>query len=220
MKWKRKMSNFTIFKDMIISYLEDNGITLSLFSNLHDTSFNGDPSKPRHVYTSIKDLDVLDMDLLAKNGYKVIKNAAGPNNIVNTADAFIINSNNEWYFIEFKDAPVKADNSGLKNNVLKKGYSNWYMILDILYDRYQKGKSYPFFSIDNPINFAKNHVCYILVCSEDKNPKIYQQIKNCDLIGEKYTPPFMERLKDYMFKEAYVYTETYFEKKFVDKFTY
>lgn len=214
------MSNFSAFKEIMISYLSDNGISLSILSNLHETSINNDVSPPRYVYKSNKDLEVLDMDLIAKKGYKIIKNANGVNNVINTSDAFIINNDNEWYFIEFKDSTISADNSGVKNSVLKKAYSNWYMLLDILFFMYQRGKGYSNFPIDNPIEFAKNHICYILVCSEDKNPKIYQQIKNSNLIGEKYTPPFMERLKYYMFKEAYVYTETYLETKFVEGFEY
>ena len=214
------MNNFSLFKEMMISYLEAHDISLPIISNLHETSLNDKVSPPRYVYTSDKDLDVLDMDLIAKRGYKIIKSASGINNVINTTDAFIINSNNDWYFIEFKDAKISAENANLKNNVLKKAYSNWYMLLDILYFMYHKGNGYSDFTIDNPIEFAKNHVCYILVCSEEKNPNMYQQIKNYDLLGEKYTPPFMERLKDYMFKEVYVYTETYLANKFVKEFVY
>lgn len=59
------------------------------------------------------------MDLIAKTGYKFIKSAVGKDNIINTADAFLINQNDEWFLIEFKDDEVKADNSQLKNSVLK-----------------------------------------------------------------------------------------------------
>lgn len=123
-------------------------------------------------------------------------------------------------FIEFKDSEIRADNSGLKNNVLKKAYSNWYMMLDVLYYMNCKGMPYNGFDYNNPMEFAKNHVYYILVCNEQKNPRAYQQIKNRDLLGEKYTPPFMQRLKDYLFKDAYIYTNTFFERKFVHRFTY
>ena len=202
-------------------YLNINGVPLSVVSNLHDTSLNDtDKKNPVYVYTAQDDLDVVDMDLIAKRGYRFIKNARGEGNIVNTADAFIISRSNDWYFIEFKDREIKADNSGLKNSVLKKAYSNWYMLLDILYFMYENGKAHSAFTYENPVKFAKEHVHYILVCSTDKNPTVYQQIKNHDLIGETYTPLFMQRLKDYMFKDAFVYTETFLERKFVRCFNY
>lgn len=214
------MTNFSSFKDTVANYLADNGISLMFISNLHDVSLNKDKDNPNYVYNGKTDLEVIDMDLIARYGYKAIKGAEGIDNIVNTADAFLVNKENEWFFIEFKDSEIKADKSGLKNNVLKKAYSNWYMLLDILYSMNKNGKAYPGFAIDNPVEFAKDRIYYILVCSTAKNPLVYQQIKNHDLLGENYTPPFMQRIKDYMFKDAYVYTEEFLERKFVNSFTY
>lgn len=215
------MNNFCALKNTIGSYLVLNGVELDCLSNLHDTSINNsNKQKANYVYIGKKDLNVLDMDLIAKKAYKIIKHAEGKDNIINTADAFVINYTNDWFFIEFKDSEIKAENSGLKNNVLKKAYSNWYMMLDILYSMNEAGERFPQFNLDNPVRFAKEHVNYILVCSRAKNPTVYQQIKNHDLIGETYTPPFMQRLKDYMFKDAYVYTEEFLERKFVNGFEY
>lgn len=215
------MSNFDAFQNLMNAYLNTNGISLQLISNLHDASLNNsDKNHPVFVYEGEHNLNIIDMDLMAKKGYKVIKRADGADNIINTADAFLISSENKWFFIEFKDSEIKAENSGLKNNVLKKAYSNWYMILDILYSMHASGILYDKFNYENPAEFARNHVYYVLVCSEEKNPRTYQQIKNCDLIGEKYTPPFMQRLKTYLFKDAYIYTNTFFERKFARCFTY
>ena len=68
--------------------------------------------------------------------------------------------------------------------------------------------------------YDNGHVHYILVCSGEENPKIYNQVKNQALLKQNYTPPFMRRLKDYLFKDAYVYTENFFEEEFVKKFAY
>ena len=216
------MSGFDDFKQTMSEYLESNGYDLSIISNLHDTSVNdADPKKIVYLYNGKKDLEVIDMDLIAKQAYRDIKRAAQiSNNFINTADAFVINQDNKWYFIEFKDAVIKSDNDKLKSNVLKKAYSNWYMVLDVLYSMKAQGKLYLDFEYDDPIQFAKKNVYYILVCSEDKNPNTYIQIKNYDLIGEKYTPVFMQRLKDYLFKDAYVYTEKFLERKLVERFIY
>ncbi len=215
------MSNFCAFTNMVTDFLKSSGISIEIVSNLHDTSLNdSNKSEINYVYKGDKDLVVIDMDLIAKDGYRIIKHASGKDNIINTVDAFIINKANEWFFIEFKDSEIKTDNSGLKNNVIKKAYSNWYMLLDILYFMAGNSSFYHQFSLENPIKFAKEHIYYILVCSTEKNPLIYKQIKNHELIGEKYTPPFMQRLKDYMFKDAYVYTESFLERKFVKTFIY
>lgn len=215
------MTNFEVFKNTITEYLQMNNVSLLFVSNLHDTSLNdSNKKKIRYVYNGQKDLDVIDMDLIAKKGYKIIKSAEGKDNIINTADAFLVNDTNQWFFVEFKDSEIKSDNSGLKNNVLKKAYSNLYMLLDIMYTMKEAGKIYSDFSFDNPIKFAKENIHYILVCSSEKNSMVYKQVKNCELIGERYTPVFMQRLKDYLFKEAYVYTEQIFEQKFVNKFIY
>lgn len=216
------MNKFDEFKVMVTKYLEENGIELNILSNLHDTSKNdADKSNIAYLYCGAKDLEVIDMDIIAKKAYKDIKHAKNvSNNFINTADAFLINKDNEWYFIEFKDAVIKSDNDKLKSNVLRKAYSNWYMVLDVLYNMKEKSTVYKGFDFENPIEFAKKHVYYIVVCSEAKNPNVYIQIKNSELIGEKYTPLFMQRLKDYLFKDAYLYTEKNLEKSFIDKFAY
>lgn len=93
------------------------------------------------------------------------------------------------------------------------------MILDILYNT-DKNKNYKNFDYSNPVKFAKENVVYILVCNSSKNPNIVTQIKNHKYNKEKYTPIFMQRLKEYLFKEAYMYTEIEFEREFVKKFNY
>lgn len=76
------------------------------------------------------------------------------------------------------------------------------------------------FDFGNPVEFAKKHVHYILVCRLEKNAEMYLQIKNHALLGETYTPPFMQRIKDYLFKDAYIFTEVELERNFVEKFVY
>ncbi|OUQ62907.1 hypothetical protein B5E53_16930 [Eubacterium sp. An11] len=94
------------------------------------------------------------------------------------------------------------------------------MVLDIIYSLAERGEKTTIFDIANPVNFARNHVYYILVCSAEKNVSIYNQVKNNVLLHQNYTPPFMQRLKDYLFKDAFVCTEDYFEQRFVNIFTF
>ncbi len=217
------MNNFDKMLAMINDYLMQNGIKQNMLSNLHDTSINkSEEGKPIvYAYNGKRDLKVIDMDTLAKDGYKKIKKPKSPEeNPINTVDAFLINSDNEWYFIEFKDAPIQGAKQGLKDNIIKKAYSNWYMLMDMLYEMQDTKLKYDIFDFNNPIKFAREHVSYILVCTVNKNPKVYELIKNCELVKSTYTPPFMCRLKGYLFKDAYVYTEDFMERKFVNGFVY
>ena len=219
MKWKRRMrnKNYIGIKKLLKSYGEKYGITgVNVVTSLHDASINKAVlNNPCYVYDSKHDMEVIDMDAIAKDIYKVAKKAEG--NPVNTADAFVIKQNNEWCFIEFKDTTIVADKKSLKDNIIKKAYANWYMLLDILYDMKNLCEEVDFNYI-NPVDFARKHVVYIVVCSCNKNPNVYTQIKNNSYSNQNYTPIFMQKLKDYLFKDAYIYTEDFFEREFVRKF--
>lgn len=54
----------------------------------------------------------------------------------------------------------------------------------------------------------------------DNNQNVVNQIRNHRLKKEKYTPIFMQRLKEYIFRDAYVYTEIELEREFVKNFEY
>lgn len=210
------MTKFDEFLDLLKRYFQNYDLDFDMVSSLHDCSEND--SDHNFVYNG-KELRVITMDSVAKHGYIVAKKAKSKDNWVSTADSFVISRDNEWYLIEFKDSKVNANNDKVKRSVLKKVYENWYMILDILYtmkDELPLGA----FDFNNPVDFAKNHVHYILVCSSEKNSEVYKQIKNHALIGEVYTPPFMQRIKDYLFRDAYIFTEIDLERKFVEKFKY
>lgn len=216
-------NNFDKFTELINDYFLQYHIRFDYLSEIHDASAS-DPNANEpviYLYNSAKELQVINMDIIARIGYKAIKKPFDTSeNPINSADAFLINSNNDWYFIEFKDSTIKSDKQSLKDNILKKAYSNWYMILDMLYEMKDSASSYSDFYYDSPIQFAREHVSYILVCSTEKNPLIYRLIKDSDLSKSTYTPPFMSRLRGYLFKDAYIYTEEFFERKFVSNFVY
>lgn len=45
-------------------------------------------------------------------------------------------------------------------------------------------------------------------------------MRNYKYKKKKYTPEYMQKMKEYLFKDAYVYTEIEFEREFVKKFQY
>ena len=127
-----QMNNFEKMLEMIYNYHLNYGIEQELLSSLYDTSKSNTDGQETYVYYDRNDLNVIDMDVIARDCYKRIKKPNNPKgNPINSADAFLINHNNDWYFIEFKDAQIRNDNRSLKDNIIKKAYSNWYMLMEI-----------------------------------------------------------------------------------------
>lgn len=208
------MNHFEQFADMMNQYLTDRGYRTSIKTDMRTASYSSESKR------SLCDspLQVIDMDSFAKKGYRkiILPNSVSEDDSVNTADAFLINAANEWYFIEFKDAKL----SNAKAGVLKKAYSNVYAVLDVLYEMNQMGEEYRDFDYADPIRFIRNHVSYVLVFCACKNARDMIQMKNHRQKGENYLPEFMKRLQGYIYKEAYAVTETVFEYEFVRHFRY
>lgn len=207
-------TNFDAFKELMEEYLLKKGQPCPLISDIEKTSYSKEVKKS----LCNSPLLVLDMDKFAQDGYRkiVLPDSISIEDSINTADAFLINKSNEWYFIEFKYAKL----GNAKTSVLKKAYSNMYAIMDVLFS--MKGTEYEYkgFNYDNPISFIQNNVKYILVFSEKDNPQHTLQMMNHKLIKENYLPEFMRRLQGYIYKEAYAMTETAFMNSFLKNFCY
>mgnify|MGYP000906319425 FL=1 len=164
-----------------------------------------------------KDMCVIDMDEIAHNIYRIARypESVKEEDSLASADAFVISTDNIWYFIEFKNQKINK----AKDSVTKKAYQNWFWLVDVLYEMKEQIQ-YDTFNYDNPIEFARENVIYILVVSEEKNYENIKKIHDCSLAGEKFCPEYMKKLEKYIFKEAYVYTPEMLEQKFVKKFVY
>ena len=212
------MSNFEKWYTLIESYSElfDVDISEDIKCSLRDSSY--DETNNVYLYDSQDGIEVIKLDAFAKNIYYKIYGNHLQDNTLNSADAFLINKDNDWYLIEFKDAPIKTN----KNGILKKAFFSFYMLMDILYQlKDSKGTEFDF-DYNNPFDFFRNNVKFILVCSKNKNYKITERnigtFKACN--HYYYTPPFMETLKSYFFKDAIIYTEDYFKREFISGFKY
>ena len=107
------MTNHQRMVEFIESYFREKSVELTVETNLHDASKNDDGQNTIcYLYDKEPNLEVIDMDKIAKDGYKVVKCIDG--NPISTADAFIVNKDNDWYFIEFKD--TKVNTNSMKNN--------------------------------------------------------------------------------------------------------
>lgn len=227
MNWKKmKMNNYQKFILLLQNYLKENlaisdddiqRYSIRFLSDMKNASLND--SNNNYLYNGDKKLNIIKMDDFTDFYCQIKSNTTKKENNINAVDAFLINKDNVWFLIEFKDTKIKSDSSKVKQNIIRKAYGNWYMLLDILYN--MKDKNFmDNFDYENPIEFAKNNVVYILVCSGELNPQIQRFVSDAKSEKRYYTPPFMNKLKWYLFKDAYVYTELYFEKEFVNKFKY
>lgn len=209
------MSNYSNFCQTIHQYLNKYDCTLNFESDTKEVSMNSDAKK----YLCNKALSVIDMDLIAKKAYRLIRKPESKteNDSINTADAFLINNENQFYLIEFKDAVFS---SATKVSVLKKAYCNVYAILDILYEMKETEFVYQQFDYLNPMKFIRENVNYICVFSSEKNPEYVIKEKNHRLKKEAYTPNFMDRLQGYIFCRAYAMSELTFQNEFIKAFRF
>lgn len=218
-------NNFERFQIMLQDFFEQNGVDISInLISLHDASkSDSDTQNITFFYNDRKEMWVIDMDEIARNPYRKIRISEEfedtKNDIVNTADGFVINRDNKWFFLEFKNEKIAGSKKSLKDNIIKKAYCNWYMLMDILLNIAQD-KRYIDFDYSNPVKFAKENIVYILICNSKNNPNVVTQVQNHKLKNEKYTPIFMQRLKEYVFMDAYVCTEIDLERDFVKNFQY
>lgn len=208
------MTNFEQFSNMMSQYLEERGYPVAIVEDISKLSQSTEEEAP----LCRSKLKAIDMDAFARKAYRkiILSDSKTEDDVINTADAFFINHDNEWYFIEFKDAKLGDE----KSSVLKKAYSNVYAVLDILYAMKRTRARYDGFDYENPVEFMRHNVTYVLVFSAAKNPQHVIQLKNYQLKGEKYLPVFMERLPGYIYKDAYAMTEINFDGGFAKQLTY
>lgn len=210
------MSYYERFRDTLTRYFADKGITFEIETTLKEASKNEQKDLTSFVYQGSADFNVISMDEIARRGYKTAKQVFGSDKLnLNTVDAFLISADNEWFFIEFKDCKL----SSKKDNIEKKGMANWLMLQDIFFDMGQAACE-GLIDLSNPCQFAREHITYIVVCSHEKDPYTWEQVRNMDRIRGHYTPECLFKFKNYFFKDAYAYTDEFFEHRFVKRFSF
>lgn len=218
MRKDKEKENFKKMVLMIEEYLEKYGLNICVTADMKDLSLNMDGKTKNYLYNE-SDLKAIDMDRLAREGYKkIIKKEDLNENPISSCDAFLINEENDWFFVEFKDACLK--NGDQKKDLVKKAYSNWYMLMDILFESKKEEYGYKDFQYENPCDFARKKIHYLIVASNEKNPKLYLDSKEKRKAGLSYTPDFLKCLQDYLFKDVHICTEEQFRRDFTKKFKY
>lgn len=219
------MTNYEQIKELIQTFADNHNISSNQIETLL-SKVSDDKSETERigiktlVYNDCrKDIAIIDMDEVAHNIYRHVRFPESTKNSESLAsvDAFVISSDDVWYFIEFKNQRI----SKTKDSVTKKAYQNWYWLVDVLYEmKEQYQMEYDNFNYNNPIEFARNNVVYILVVSENKNTVDVDKMHKCVLAGRKFQTEFIKKLEKYVFKESYIYTPDLLEKRLIKHFKY
>ena len=216
------MTNYDQIKEILKQFSDKYVTKIIIESKMSDVSEDKAASKRTEkkvlLYEDNRmDMQVIDMDEIAHKAYRVARypESVKEDDSLASADAFVINADNIWYFIEFKNQEITK----AKDSVTKKAYQNWYWLVDVLREM-KDTIQYNNFNYEDPISFARENVTYILVVSQEKNYNNVKKMHDCKLAGQKFLPQYMEKLEKYTFKETYVYTPEMFEQKFVKKFEY
>ena len=96
----------------------------------------------------------------------------------------------------------------MKYKVQLKAYENLHMLFDILYE--MKELLEEMGCVENPIDFIRKNVIYILVCSEEKNIREAGYIRDSKRIKEQYVPGFLEELNSSIFKVSICFNRRVF----------
>lgn len=114
-------------------------------------------------------------------------------------DAICIDSNNEWFFIEFKNAKVEKQITSIKQKMLNSLWFCFYMLS-------KSNKDDDILNSD-AIKFSREHITYIVVIKRDKNIEDAKEIEEKESINEHYNHRKLIEVIGYYFKDVYMLTE-------------
>lgn len=162
----------------------------------------------------VYDYDGYDMTILKLDDFSELlaekrKNQGHKKRTLPAADAICIDSKNNWYLIEFKNSEFSKRTVG---SVQEKIFNSLWILF---YTYSVTGEiSYIIKDIHNNdiIQFAREHITYIVVCSEDKNTNIKNAIHMKEAMHIHYTPLALDPYINFCFKDAYLYTKQELKK--------
>lgn len=125
-------------------------------------------------------------------------------------DALCIDKKNNFYMIEFKNRKLYKDekdneyDSDIRKDLKGKMFQTLWMLLSM--DSMAESNLLS----SDVIEFARNHVVYIIVISRQKNIKEYNRIHQAEAMNQHYTPDIYKKYKGYYLKDVYMLTELEF----------
>lgn len=94
------MNNYERVKYLLKEYFTRKGVAVDLETDLHLGSLNESAVSPPYLFCGQNNLQIISMDNVAKDGYKIAKGATGKP--VNTVDAFWADVHNECFLSNSK----------------------------------------------------------------------------------------------------------------------
>ena len=195
-------AHFVKLKDVINSCLGSYMSGISIISNMQDASFDNENNYYVYPSTAPVNLDVIKLDDITKyrKHFLLPKINFDP---LSGVDAICINSQNEWFFLEFKNCDIK-NNSKARQSIRKKMIESiWYVFF--LYSI--SGENITYLFSGDITKFARENINYVIVGSQTKNTHYQLNIQAAESVGKHYTPPGFEQFKGYYFKDVYMLTE-------------
>lgn len=114
-------------------------------------------------------------------------------------DAVCINSCNEWFFIEFKNAKVNDKITSIKKKMLSSLWFCFYML--------SKSNKDDDILNNDVLKFSREHATYIIVGRRDKNEDVAENIRELEAYHKHYQPYKLRQFINYYFKDVYMLTE-------------
>lgn len=213
------MNNFDKIESFLKKYLSKYSLQLNIKSLMSTISVDNSEGRDKQFISKHNDLQIISMDKIAHDGMRIIKyeNTRWEKDSPASVDAFLVDKNGTWYFIEFKNQKIK----NTKEKCIEKSYANIYWLFDIIFEMQAIGELITF-NYTNPIDFVKHNCEFILVIYDDSDPNQINKIREANKAGLPMPEgtDFLTKLESYIFKRARVMNETQFDDIFVKNFTY
>lgn len=126
----------------------------------------------------------------------------GWSNVPKSNDALYIGEDGSWYFVEFKNGSIH------KSELYRKLYDSVIMLIEL--------------EIIPDLNYAREHISYILVYNSNKYPKIQESANRSETFSYIVKRAKMEeklfdidKFEKYILKETHTYSKEQFIKNFV-----
>lgn len=182
----------------------DSGAVKKCSSTMKEASY--DDKNNYYVYfdhENNQDFNV-DMTIFKLDDFSEIYN---PKNIYPAVDAVCIDSKNNWYLIEFKNQKFNDAKSSVKKKMMGSLWiiSGTYLKTNNISDISNNSKT------KNIIDFSRENITYILVCSSKKNrQEISDKMRKhmASATGKNYNPNKLDYCTEcFCFKDAYILDE-------------
>lgn len=184
-----------VIQEVIGEYLPSGSEVLS---NMIEASVDDHDDEKIHLYNEQEmNLEIIKPDSLTKHLKNILKK---PVREVPAADALCIDANNEWYIIEFKNSEITTAKESIRKKMLS---TIWFV--GFLYSKSQHELMYKFNG--DLVEFARNHITYIIVCSSQKNAQFVSNIREKAHAKQSFTPRDFEQFIGYYFKDIRMITE-------------